>query len=76
MAPLTGHVQLGVAPAWGWLGQAGREGLVGTMRELPEDRTEFMPTEAEEPAGSSQSAHGGGEASNDRGAKGRRKVKA
>jgi hypothetical protein len=49
---------------------------MGTMGELPRHRTVFMPTGAEEPTGSSQSAHSSGEAGNDRGAKGRRKVKA
>jgi hypothetical protein len=58
-----------------WLGQAGGEGLMGTMRELPEARTVFMTAGSEEPAGSSQSAHSSGEAGNDRGAKGRRKEK-
>lgn len=60
---------------YGWLGQAGREGLMWKMRELPGDRTEFMTTGSEEPTGSSQSARSSDEASNDRGAKGRRKEK-
>ena len=58
-----------------WLGQAGREGLMWTMRELPENRTVFMAAGPEEPVGSSQSAHSSEEAGNDRGAKGRRKEK-
>jgi len=58
-----------------WLRQAGSEGLMWKMRELPEDRTEFMTTGSEEPVGSSQSAHSSKEAGNDRGAKGRRKEK-
>lgn len=58
------------------MGQAGREGIMGTMRELPCDRTVFMPMGAEEPAGSSQSIHRSDEAGNDRGAMGCRKVKA
>jgi len=59
----------------GWLGQAGGEGLMWTMRELPENRTVFMAKGPEEPAGSSQSTHSSEEAGNDRGAKGRRKEK-
>jgi hypothetical protein len=58
-----------------WLGQAGREGLMWTMRELPENRTVFMARWPEEPAGSSQSARSSDEAGNDRGAKGRREKK-
>lgn len=58
-----------------WLGQAGREGSMWTMRELPENRTVFMAEGPEEPAGSSQSAHSSDEAGNDRGAKGRREKK-
>lgn len=58
-----------------WLRQAGSEGLMWKMRELLEDRTEFMTTGSEEPASSSQSAHSSNEAGNDRGAKGRRKEK-
>jgi hypothetical protein len=46
-----------------------------TMRELPENRTEFMAAGPEEPAGSSQSARSSDEAGNDRGAKGRREKK-
>lgn len=53
-----------------WLGQAGGEGLMWKMRELPDNRT---PPQAV--AGSSQSAHSSDEAGNDRGAKGRRKEK-
>lgn len=60
--------------ALGWLGQAGREGGMGTMRELPVRRTVFMTTGSEEPGGSSQSNHSSDEAGNDRGAKGGRKV--
>jgi len=58
-----------------WLGQAGREGSMWTMRELSENRTAFMAKWPEEPAGSSQSAHSSEEAGNDRGAKERRKKK-
>jgi len=58
-----------------WLGQAGGEGLMWTMRELSENRTVFMAKWPEEPAGSSQSAHSSDEAGNDRGAKGRREKK-
>jgi hypothetical protein len=58
-----------------WLGQASREGSMGTMRELSENRTVFMAEWPEEPAGSSQSAHSSEEAGNDRGAKERRKKK-
>jgi hypothetical protein len=65
----------GPASLLAWLGQAGREGLMWTMRELSEARTVFMAKGPEEPAGSSQSAHSSGEAGNDRGAKGRRKEK-
>jgi len=65
----------GISPMLVWLGQAGREGLMWKMRELPESRTEFMAKGPEEPAGSSQSAHSSEEAGNDRGAKGRRKEK-
>jgi hypothetical protein len=45
--------------------------------ELPHrSRTGFMPEGAEEPTGGSQSVRSSGEAGNDRGAKGRRKVEA
>jgi hypothetical protein len=58
-----------------WLGQAGGEGFVWTIRELPESRPVFMTTGSEEPDGSSQSTHSSGEAGNDRGAKECRKEK-
>ena len=54
---------------------ADREGFIRKIRELPENRTVFMARWPEEPAGSSQSTHSSGEAGNDRGAKGCRKVK-
>lgn len=60
---------------WGWLEQAGWEGCMGTMRELPVERAVFMTMGSEEPDGSSQSDHSSYEAGNDRGAKGCRKVK-
>ena len=56
--------------------QAGREGIMGTMRELQEHRRQFMPMGAEEAACSRQSIHSSEETSNDRGAKGCREVKA
>ena len=74
--PLTGHIRLGVWSVMVWLELADREGFVRTIRELSEDRTVFMVARPEEPPGSSQSTHSSGEAGNDRGAKGCRKVKA
>jgi hypothetical protein len=58
-----------------WLGQAGSEGLMWTMRELSDNRTARKAHGSAAPAGSSQSAHSSEEAGNDRGAKGRRKEK-
>lgn len=58
-----------------WLGQAGSEGLMWTMRELPEYRTECRTLRSDVPAGSSQSTHSSDETGNDRGAKGCRKEK-
>ena len=75
-APLTGHAKRGVGSVLVWLELADREGLIRKIRELSEDRTVFMAKWPEEPPGSSQSTHSSGEAGNDRGAKGCRKVKA
>lgn len=59
-----------------WLGQAGGEGYMWTMRELPARQAGVHgPEGSEEPGGSSQSARSSEEAGNDRGAKGRRKEK-
>jgi len=74
--PLTGHIKLGVGSVMVWLELADREGLIRKIRELSENRTVFMVARPEELAGSSQSTHSSGEAGNDRGAKGCRKVKA
>ena len=53
-----------------WLGQAGREGIMWTIREL------LGQDGCKRPPGSSQSIHSSEEAGNDRGAKGCREVKA
>jgi len=46
------------------------------IRETRRGQAVFMAAKPEEPPGGSQSVHSSGEAGNDRGAKGRRKVDA
>ena len=75
--PLTGHIRLGVGSVVVWLELADREGLIRKIRELSgQDGVQDSVRGSEEPTGSSQSTHSSGEAGNDRGAKGCRKVKA
>jgi hypothetical protein len=56
------------------------DGMAGSppaiIRETRRGQAEFMAARSEEPPGGSQSVHSSGEAGNDRGAKGRRKVDA
>jgi hypothetical protein len=60
-----------------WLELADREGSIRKIRELTgQDGVHDTVKGSEEPPGSSQSTHSSGEAGNDRGAKGCRKVKA
>jgi hypothetical protein len=49
---------------------------IAVIRETRRGQAEFMATTPEEPPGGSQSVRSSGEAGNDRGAKGRRKVDA
>lgn len=71
----TKHVKARTLVVAGMVG-AGRQGRVDVEDERAVgNRTEFMTTGSEEPAGSSQSAHSSGEAGNDRGAKEHRKEK-
>ena len=75
--PLTGHARLGVGSVVMWLELADREGSIRKIRELTgQDGVHDTVKGSEEPPGSSQSTHSSGEAGNDRGAKGCRKVKA
>ena len=75
--PLTGHARLGVGSVMVWLELADREGFVRTIRELTgQDAVQNSEVSGKPQPGSSQSTHSSGEAGNDRGAKGCRKVKA